>query len=109
MLRCRRLRSGLAAVVFAAFGNSILMRLVSHGHRDMCGLFSLLNGHRSAALKGQHRDREPEEKSEDQTHCSDMVPQIKSVHQGTTFSTFRPRWLTHDKARDVRHGPAQAL
>jgi hypothetical protein len=57
----------------------------------MCVRFSLPNGHRSAALEGQHRDREAQEQSEEQTHHVSMVPQIKSVHQGAASWAIRMR------------------
>lgn len=61
----------------------LLLLLVSGcGRHGVRGLFGLTDGHRSAALEGQYRDREPQEKTEEQTHGTQMVPQIKNVYQG---------------------------
>jgi len=83
------LRTSLAAVLFPSLLNSLMMLVIGHGDHFMCGLFGLSNRHRSAALKGHHRDRKPQEKAEERAHDCDIVPQIKRMHQGTASWRFR--------------------
>jgi hypothetical protein len=79
----------LAAVIPAALRSSLMMLVSGRQHHVVRGRFSLSDRHRSIALEGQHRDREPQEKAEEEAHGPGMVPQIKSMHQGTAFGTLR--------------------
>jgi hypothetical protein len=54
-------------------GSHIVMCMPRHRRRRVRGRFGLPDGHRSAALEGQHRDREPQEQSEEQTRHASMV------------------------------------
>lgn len=42
-----------------------LVVVTGHDHRFMRRLLKFPSGHPGAALKGQHRDREPQEKAEE--------------------------------------------
>jgi peptidoglycan/LPS O-acetylase OafA/YrhL len=77
----------LAAVLSVVLLGSLMMLVVcgSHHFRFVNGHFNLSDSHRDASLRGQHRDRKPQEKAKKQAHGSGMVPQIKSVHQHTVF------------------------
>lgn len=70
------------AAVFAILVCNQMSMLACHACGFVRSLFCLTNSHRRVALQGQHCDREPEEKVNEEAHCLSMVPQIKNVHQG---------------------------
>ena len=88
MRRWRSLGPGLTAVLCVALLCGLMVRVTGRGDGFVHACSSLSNGHRSAALEGQHRDREPKKKAEEHAHDLLMVPQIKSMHQGTASGTL---------------------
>jgi hypothetical protein len=81
-------RTVLTAVLAAILLGSLMMMVTGVGHRcrSVYGHFKLASSHRGTALEGQYRNRQPQEKAEEQASHAVMVPQIKSMHQGTASS-----------------------
>lgn len=83
----RFLRASFAAVLAVGLLGELMVLVTSRDHRFIPSRLGLRDRHRSAALEGQHGDRKPKEKAEEQAHDPNMVPQTKRMHQGTVVST----------------------
>jgi hypothetical protein len=97
--------ASLAAMILVGLLDCVTGRFMvlrgSHDHRSMRRRANLANGHRSAALEGQHRDRQPHEETEEGTHDPSMVPQIKRMHQGRPRSRSRAGVRLRQGSRDA--------